>query len=495
MAAPQPMPQPRGSTPAFGRLAAALLPLLGVGVLRLSEPLLIDGSDLPAWLAIVAPAIVAAGLAIATIALLARAISSAGPSAAIGAMAAGALAVGLGIDAAAAPASSSLPGPGTAIAAVCAGVLLVIRVPAPDQPLDTRWSRVALLAAAFLLLEAILVFGILAGDSAHDLIPWLLGAGAVGATIAAPLAWAARVVERSALPGSVLVAASMGALAVARAGSADALAGLAGLAVIAVLAARDAVTETPARDPDLDESPVLLASTSVPLLPDPFAPLPDATRARAEAEAERLARELRGTIGELLEARQIIELQRAEISRSAAVDALTGARARKAILERLVLEVAEARRYSHPIAIVLLDVDGFGTLNAERGLAVGDAVLREVGLRLRMRMRAADALGRLGNDSFLAILPHTDERGAAGFANALLRRITDRPIATDAGEVRLAVSIGVALMRPGMELSDEQLLVAADEAWGSARAAGGNRIAFDRLHGLARLDERRARDR
>ena len=63
----------------------------------------------------------------------------------------------------------------------------------------------------------------------------------------------------------------------------------------------------------------------------------------------------------------------------------------------------------------------------------------------------------------------------------------------------VSLSIGIALMRPGMTLSGEELLAAAEEALASAKAAGGNRIAFDRLHGLARLDERarapRARSR
>jgi GGDEF domain-containing protein len=57
--------------------------------------------------------------------------------------------------------------------------------------------------------------------------------------------------------------------------------------------------------------------------------------------------------------------------------------------------------------------------------------------------------------------------------------------------VIVRISIGVAFMRAGMSLGDEELLAAADEALASARAAGGNRIAFDRLHGLVRLEERR----
>jgi diguanylate cyclase (GGDEF)-like protein len=98
----------------------------------------------------------------------------------------------------------------------------------------------------------------------------------------------------------------------------------------------------------------------------------------------------------------------------------------------------------------------------------------------------------VGGDSFMALLPHTDETGAATFADALRRRLLARPIETGAGEIVVSVSIGVAFMRAGMGLTDEELLAAADEALASARAAGGNRIAFDRMHGLVRLEERRA---
>ncbi len=209
-------------------------------------------------------------------------------------------------------------------------------------------------------------------------------------------------------------------------------------------------------------------------------------------EAARLARELRGTIEELLDARRTIELQRDEIERAAAVDPLTAVLSRRALLDRLRSEAAEARRYSHPVAVVVVDVDGFAAVNRDHGLGVGDAVLRELALRLRLRMREADALGRLAGDAFGVILPHTDERGAAIFADTILRRLVSRPVATAAGPLAVQVSIGVALMRAGMDLDDEGLLVAAGEALAAAQRGGGNRIAFDRQHGFVRLEEARS---
>ena len=204
--------------------------------------------------------------------------------------------------------------------------------------------------------------------------------------------------------------------------------------------------------------------------------------------AERLGRELRGTIEELLQARRTVDLQRAELERATSTDPLTGVASRGAILDRLRIEVAQARRYQHSVAILLLDIDRFGEINTAHGIEAGDSVLREIALRVRLRVRAADALGRSGSDGLLSILPHTDETGAATFADTLRRRIAQRPIAIGDVEIAITLSVGVAVMRPGEDLDLDGLMARAAEALASARGAGGDRIALDRLHGLARLE-------
>lgn len=209
----------------------------------------------------------------------------------------------------------------------------------------------------------------------------------------------------------------------------------------------------------------------------------------ARPEAERLGSELRATIDELLRARRTIDLQREELERASTVDGLTGVASRGAILQRLRIEVAEARRYRHPLAVVLIDIDGFGAINQEHGVAGADAVLREVALRFRLRVREADALGRAGSDGFIAILPHTDEGGAAVFANALRHRLALRPVSIGDAQPTVTVSIGVTTMRPGEDLDVDGLLGRGLEALESASRAGGDRIALDRQHGLARLED------
>jgi diguanylate cyclase (GGDEF)-like protein len=219
-----------------------------------------------------------------------------------------------------------------------------------------------------------------------------------------------------------------------------------------------------------------------------MAPPHAAPVAATQDETTQLARELRDALAQLLAARETIRLQRAELERLATMDAVTGVLGRGAVIERMRIEVAEARRYAHPVVALLLAVDGLAGLNRAQGLTSGDAVLREIALRLRVRVREADALGRTSGDTFLALLPHTDDRGATIFAEALRERVVGEPVETPAGPVAVTASIGISLMRAGTELTVDELLGRAEEALRSAQAAGGNRIAYDRLHGLARLE-------
>lgn len=460
---------------AGARLTAPLLPLAALGAARLF-PSTFLGTPLP-WVApgFAATAAVAAGGAFvaATVSWLrhgrprdlldAAALGSLGTSFALAAfhlVGAAGLSLGLGASAVAFAAASALGG-----------------ATVPD-----RRVAFAAMAGLFLLTEGALAAVLLTASSVADaqLTAVLFAGAAVLMTVAA-----VRALEAPTRATALGLAASGSlVLALARPTASEELIGVASLAIAVVVLGWSIVVRTASQEASLAARPSVPAAAATPLP----GPEPEFD------EASRLVRELRGTLEELVGARRTVELQRAEIVRVSRTDPLTGIAGRVAILERLRTEAAEARRYAHPLAVVLLDIDDFAAFNHEHGLDAGDALLREVALRLRLRVREADAFGRLGSDAFLAILPHTDEAGAATFAEALRGRIIDRPLDLGRGETPAAVSIGIALMRPGMTLTDDQLLAAVEEALASARAAGGNRIAFDRLHGLARLDERRHPD-
>jgi len=466
------------------RLGAWLvLPLLSLGVLRLFPPLALatDASAGSAWLAPGGAILVALCGALAALLAVAEGLRGRGAlSSMLDAAAAGSVAAGAAMLAFEGPAASGgVPSGGLAIGLLAAALPLLAARLAGTAPLPGRTSRVAAVAAVFAWVEVAPLAGLLFGPVAAPAATALLVIAAALGLVAVAATGVSGVFDRS---GWVLgFAAGAAVLAGSRPGSADVLPGL--LAVAAALGGLVAWIALKGGEAE-DERP------AYPALPAPE-PQPETDGPAGNPEAETLARELRRTIAELLAAREQVALQREEIEQLRQVDPATRVATREAILARLHNEVAEARRYAHPLALVLVDLDGLAGLNRQFGLAVGDAVLAELALRLRMRIREADAIGRLVGDVFLAILPHTDERGATVFADAVRTRLTARPVQTNGGPVQMTVSIGITMVRAGVSDGDDhELLARAEEALSSARAAGGNRIAFDREHGLARIDER-----
>lgn len=454
---------------------AMLVVLVATVALRLAPAIRLDSSPVLAWSAPVAAALVALAAAAAVLLALAGAINSGGLAGYLNAAGKGVLAGTYLIEAIAGPGSAGhVPTAASAVGGAAAALLLLGGAALGLRPARVRGPMQAVsVVVLFVITElglALVALAMAGGFRRPDeLILRLAAAGLLALT-----AVLVSLHARHALSPALLALGTL-LLALARVGSSDVLPGLAILAAgMIVFAVHHFAMPRPAG-----------VAPTAGLLPT------GAQQSEEHGVLSRLTRELHGTIEELIQARRTIDLQRSELERAATVDELTGVASRRAILARLRAETAEARRYDHPVAVLVLDIDGLAEINRDRGLATGDAVLREMALRLRLRVREADAIGRIGADGFLVILPHTDERGAAVFADTLRRRIGQREVVTPEGALVVTLSIGVAIVRPGTSLSDEDVLAEAGVALASAKASGGNRIAFDRAHGLARLEERR----
>ena len=161
-------------------------------------------------------------------------------------------------------------------------------------------------------------------------------------------------------------------------------------------------------------------------------------------------------------------------------DPLTGLHNRRYLDDSMTRQFA-ARARQRPedrqaLSAILFDLDHFGTLNKQHGLAVGDATLRRVGQVLAHRFRAADLVARYGGEEFLVILSGAALEDVEARANLVRLEVSDGSPETGAPDPAVTVSAGCASLLPDDDGGAAELLAAADVALNMAKRAGRNRV-------------------
>jgi diguanylate cyclase (GGDEF)-like protein len=151
---------------------------------------------------------------------------------------------------------------------------------------------------------------------------------------------------------------------------------------------------------------------------------------------------------------------------SALTDGLTGVSNRRAFDAALERELSLAARTGAAVAVVILDLDHFKSLNDTWGHQAGDDVLRGVGAALRSCTRQGDVVARYGGEEFALILPGA----VAADAVATARRVRSELLGVEAPRP-ITASLGIACRR-GAGLSGAELLAAADTALYAAKGGG-----------------------
>jgi diguanylate cyclase (GGDEF)-like protein len=181
-----------------------------------------------------------------------------------------------------------------------------------------------------------------------------------------------------------------------------------------------------------------------------------------------------GLLGFYVRAKARERLAAERIERLAHYDVLTGLPNRSLLADRLDREVERARRTSRGFALLMFDLDGFKAVNDTWGHAAGDELLAMVGMRAMECVRAADTVGRLGGDEFLAILPEATHEGALLVAEKL-REAISRPYALRAATASIGVSVGISYFGEHGD-NAAALQRAADTALYEAKRRGKNRV-------------------
>ena len=163
----------------------------------------------------------------------------------------------------------------------------------------------------------------------------------------------------------------------------------------------------------------------------------------------------------------------AELEQLARTDVLTGLANRRHADDVLRATIASARRHNRAMSAVLVDIDRFKSVNDGHGHAAGDAVLREVAVRLTAGLREEDVAARWGGEEFLLLLP--DSPDATVVCERLRASISDRPINVH-GLLELYVSASFGWAPWTGEETGEALVGRADVALYAAKADGRNRV-------------------
>ncbi|MFQ5448984.1 MAG: diguanylate cyclase domain-containing protein [Nitrospinaceae bacterium] len=158
-------------------------------------------------------------------------------------------------------------------------------------------------------------------------------------------------------------------------------------------------------------------------------------------------------------------------------DALTGLPNRVLLSDRLEMALAQAQRSQNMLAVLFLDFDHFKEINDTLGHAVGDQLLKGVAGRLKKCLRNQDTVARLGGDEFILLLPEINSPTDAGNLAQKLLDVVRSPFHLHEHELKITLSIGVALYPRDGETSNI-LMKHADEALYLAKNQGKNCYQF-----------------
>ena len=171
-----------------------------------------------------------------------------------------------------------------------------------------------------------------------------------------------------------------------------------------------------------------------------------------------------------------IERARASLFEQATYDSLTGLLNRPASMQAFDEAIEESRRTRRPLAIALIDLDHFKSINDRFGHLGGDAVLRELTRRLREALLPEENAGRYGGEELVLILPNDATSGPLR-VRALQQTMVGAAFEIEGSSVAVTCSIGVAWHRP--EDTAETLLRRADRCLYVAKNSGRDRIAVE----------------
>lgn len=163
-----------------------------------------------------------------------------------------------------------------------------------------------------------------------------------------------------------------------------------------------------------------------------------------------------------------------ETQNQAITDALTGIYNRRGLYQFGEIEFQRSRRINRPFSVIMFDIDHFKKVNDRHGHAAGDQILHELAQRCVKTSRTTDLVGRYGGEEFVILLTETNLEAARLIGERLRQTIMNLPFKTDAGEIAITSSLGIAEATNTDTLNS--LIERADSALYRAKNTGRNKV-------------------
>jgi diguanylate cyclase (GGDEF)-like protein len=181
----------------------------------------------------------------------------------------------------------------------------------------------------------------------------------------------------------------------------------------------------------------------------------------------------------ILRLEQSLKKANEEIRLLSITDPLTGCYNRGYLNERFHFEITRARRYAHPLSVVLADIDHFKAVNDTYGHQVGDEVLKFFAHCIQTEIRKKiDWVVRYGGEEFLIVLPETKHLGAFSMAERLRQKVAETQIRARGHDLQITASFGGACAafqdKNIKEVTMERLINQADEQLYRSKKEGRN---------------------
>lgn len=161
-------------------------------------------------------------------------------------------------------------------------------------------------------------------------------------------------------------------------------------------------------------------------------------------------------------------------------DGLTKLHNHRYFQDELARAFEESERYERPLSLAMIDIDFFKKVNDTYGHAAGDDILKSVARLYRDSVRATDLVARYGGEEFAVMMPETNLDEAAQFAEKIRSMIESTPMETQAGALKVTVSLGLASVPHAKIHTPKELIVAADKALYRAKRNGRNQVQTDK---------------